>query len=254
MKLELPRLLKLGQHFNRFPEVFRCREHTAQWLHLTAEYIGLKADLPFEVSFPAGKFEFVERSDVATFWQIFYRRIYRVAASDLLIVDAGANIGAFTLYALLTAPQAKVIAIEPAPDSFNRLKSMLSANGLDSRCELHEAALGERSGKTTIQLGTGSQFRRTGISGHPVKMVTLESLIPPGAVIDLLKMDIEGAEYGVLNSTSAATLHQIRQIDLEFHPQAPAKTAIDRLTDSGFTLKHYQDDGAGYGVASLERN
>jgi FkbM family methyltransferase len=254
MELALARLLKVGLQLNRLPEVLRCREHTHQWLRLTAEYIGLNGGLPFQVSFPSGRFEFLERSDVATFWQIFYREIYPVEPSDLLIVDAGANIGAFSLYALQSAPQAKVIAIEPAPDSCKRLKSMLCTNGLESRCTLYEVALGERPGETTIQLDVGSQFRRTGISGHSVAMLTLDSLIPPGAVVDLLKMDIEGAEYKVLSSLSSGTLRQIRRIDLEFHPQAPAKTAIGPLISNGFRLKRYQDHGAGYGVASLERS
>ena len=254
MEVTFPRLLKIGQHLNRLPEVLRCRQHTHQWLRLTAAYVGLKGELPFAINFPSGRFEFLERADVATFWQIFYREIYPVESSDRLIVDAGANIGAFSLYALQTAPQANVIAIEPAPDSCKRLKSMLCTNGLESRCTLYEAALGERSGQTTIQLDVGSQFRRTGISGQPVVMVTLGSLIPPGAVVDLLKMDIEGAEYGVLNSVSPETLRHILRIDLEFHPQAPAQSAIFPLTSNGFVLKRYQDDGAGYGIALLERS
>ena len=78
MELAFARLLKVGQNLNRLPEVLRCRQHTHQWLRLTAAYIGLKEDLPFEVNFPSGSFEFLERGDVATFWQIFYRGIYPV--------------------------------------------------------------------------------------------------------------------------------------------------------------------------------
>jgi|SRR5208282_1312469 len=253
MELTLIRLLKAGQNLNRLPEILRCRQHTHQWLRLTAAYIGLKEDFPFEISVPSGIFGFVERGDVATFWQIFCRGIYPVDSSDRLIVDAGANIGAFSLYALQASPVAKVIAIEPAPDSCNRLRSMMSSNGMDSRYTLCEAALGERQGETTIQLSAGSQFRRTGVGGHTVKMVTLDSLVPPNAAVDLLKMDIEGAEYGVLNSVSTDTLLRIRRIVLEFHPRAPARTAIDPLTSAGFKLTRYQDDGAGYGMAWLQR-
>jgi FkbM family methyltransferase len=253
VEVAFARLLKIGQHLNRLSEVLRCRKHTHQWLRLTAEYVGLRGDLPFDVNFSSGRFEFLQRSDVATFWQIFYREIYPVEPSDLLIVDAGANIGAFSLYALQTAPHSKVIAVEPAPDSCKRIRSMLCTNAMESRCALYEAALGERPGETTIRLDIASQFRRTGIPGHPVVMVTLDSLIPPGATVDLLKMDIEGAEYSVLNSVSPDTLRRIRRINLEFHPQAPAMTAIGPLTSNGFMLKRYQDDGAGYGVALLAR-
>jgi FkbM family methyltransferase len=253
MELRLRRLLKAGQNLNRLPEVLRCRQHTHQWLRLTAAYIGLKEDFPFAISVPSGSFEFVERCDVATFWQIFCGGIYPVEPSDRLIVDAGANIGAFSLYALQTSPTARVIAIEPAPDSCNRLRSMMSSNGMETRYTLREAALGERQGETTIQLDVESQFRRTGVAGQPVAMVTLDSLIPPDAVVDLLKMDIEGAEYAVLNSVSTDTWNRIRRIVLEFHPRAPARIAIDPLISAGFRLTRLQDNGGGYGIAWLHR-
>lgn len=75
---------------------------------------------------------------------------------------------------------------------------MLRSNKLESHVKLHEAALGEMASETTIQLEGGSQFRRTGLAGHPVAKVKLDSLIPPGKSVDLLKIDIEGGEYEVL--------------------------------------------------------
>jgi len=91
---------------------------------------------------------------------------------------------------------------------------MLCANGMESRYTLFEAALGECLGETTIQLDGGSQFRRPGVPGHRVAMVTLDSLISSSMVVDLLKIDIEGAEYSVLNSVSPDTLRRIRRIVL----------------------------------------
>jgi FkbM family methyltransferase len=250
MELKLERLRKAAQNLNRLPEVLRCRRHARPWRRLAAAYVGLNGSLPFEIDVPS--FRFLEQADVATFWQIFYRGVYPVQQSDLLILDAGANVGAFSLYALLTAPQARIIAIEPAPDSCKRLRSMLSANGLESRCTLHEAALGDHVGETTIELDRGSQFRRSGLSGQQVAMVTLDSLIPPDAVVDLLKIDIEGAEYAVLEAISPDTLRRIRRIALEFHPQAPPDSAVDPLVASGFRVTNFQNDGEGYGLVWLE--
>jgi FkbM family methyltransferase len=254
MAVTFTRLLKAAQSLDRFPEILRCQQHTDQWFRLTSAYIGLNGELPFGIRIPSGRFEFLEKSDVATFWQIFYRKIYSVRPSDRLIVDAGANIGAFSLYALQTAAQAKVIAIEPAPDSCQRLNSVLCGNGMASRYALFEVALGEHCGETTIQLNEGSQFRRTGLQGHRVAMMNLDSLIPENTCVDLLKMDIEGAEYSVLGSVSPATLRRIRRVTLEFHPQSPAKAAISPLLSNGFLLRHFREDGAGYGMASLERS
>jgi hypothetical protein len=176
----LSRFLTIGQHLDRLPEILRCRRNTRQWLTLTSAYVGLNVHLPLKIETPTGAFEFAEIADVATFWQIFYRKVYPVTLSDRLIVDAGANIGAFSLFALQTAPYDNVIAVEPVPDSCSRFRSMLRANKFESRCILHEVALGNHSGETTIQLDTGSQFRRTGVTGQRVAMETLDSLIPPG--------------------------------------------------------------------------
>jgi FkbM family methyltransferase len=248
------RLLKAAKHLNRLPEILRCRKHTPDWRRLTSAYIGVNKELPFRISFASGGFEFQEVSDIATFWQIFYRDIYPVKSSDRLIVDAGANIGSFSLYALQNAPNAEIIAIEPAPDSCSRIRAMLRSNKLESHVTLHEAALGEMAGETTIQLEGGSQFRRTGLAGHPVAKVKLDSLIPPGKSVDLLKIDIEGGEYEVLRSMSPDTLRRVRRIILEFHPEAPSSAAIDPLKANRFKVTRYQDDGAGYGIAWLENS
>lgn len=130
---------------------------------------------------------------------------------------------------------------------------MLCANGMASRYTLFEAALGARSGETVIQLQQGSQFRRTGLQGQRVAMITLDSLIAENIVVDFLKMDIEGAECDVLSAVSPDTFRRIRRVALEFHPPSPAKAALDPLLANGFKLRRYQDDGAGYGMAWLER-
>jgi FkbM family methyltransferase len=248
------RALGALKHLDRIPEILQCRRQTGQWLRLTSAYVGLNPGLPFEIDLSSGGFAFRETGDIATFWQIFCREIYQVRPSDRLIVDAGANIGAFTLYALRNSALASVIAIEPAPDSCDRVRAMLRAHGMESRCTLHEAALGASLGETTIQLDAGSQFRRSGVAGHRVPMVTLDSLVPPDTILDLLKIDIEGAEYEVFKSASRELLRRVRRIVMEYHPVAPVEEAIGPLVSSGFRVARRQDDGAGYGVVWLNRD
>jgi FkbM family methyltransferase len=253
MPFDSKRLTGTLRHYNRLPELARCRKHTRQWRRLFAGYCGLNTSLPFEIEISSGKFEFLEASDIATFWQIFYRNVYPVLPSDKLVIDAGANIGAFSLYALSSAP-CRVIAIEPAPDSCSRIDALLRSHEVRARCDLHQAALGDQVGQTTIQLGPGSQFRRTGIAGqHVVNMVTLDMVIPPGEQVDLLKLDIEGAEGPVVAALTARSLSQIQRIVMEFHPEAGADRAIERLQSHDFRLVKYQDEGSGYGMAAFTR-
>lgn len=246
------RPLRAVTQLNRLPEVLRCRTATKQWRRLTAAYVGLPSRFPFVIDLATGSFEFREISDVPTFWQIFLREIYAVQPEYHIIVDAGANIGAFSLYALLRAPHCHVVAVEPAPDSCERTRSMLIRHGVAHRCTMHQAALGDSVGMTTIQMSGGSQFRQTGVKqGVEVPMITFDHLLRPFESVDLLKIDTEGAEYAALPSASPEILRRIRHIELEFHPSGRPEELFLWLRDCGFCLNAVHDDGGGYGRATL---
>lgn len=245
------RLVKGLMQLGRFPEVLSCRSATKQWPTLTAAYAGWPIRLPFSVNLSSGSFEFHERSDVATFWQIFFRQVYPVCPDARLIIDAGANIGAFTLFALLRAPDCHVIAIEPAPDSCQRLRSLVRRHGFEHRCTIHQAALSDRMGTTTIQMNVGSQFRVSGKGGVEVSSITLSHLVGAHDIVDMLKIDTEGAEYQTFPAVASETLRRIRQIELEYHPSGNPQMLFRRLTGCGFTVNAVRDQGGGYGTASL---
>ena len=97
------------------PEISRCRALVPEWKSLVACYLGFNTHFPLTITLPTGPFTFENLSDVRTFWVVWFAGTYPVEASDRLIIDAGANIGTFTLFALTQAPRCHVIAIEPAP-------------------------------------------------------------------------------------------------------------------------------------------
>ena len=170
------------------------------------------------------------------FWQIFVRELYAVRPDDRLIIDAGANIGAFTLYCLLRAPQAFVVAIEPADDSCARLRDLIHRHGFADRCAVHQAALSDTPGTTTLNMNAGSQFRVTG-RGGVVEAVTLDAIVAPYPSVDLLKIDIEGAEYQVLPAANAAFPGRIRRIEMEYHPSGDLQQLFRCLADRGFSIE-----------------
>jgi len=229
------RVLRTLKNPRRVREIGLCRKATPEWKQLLGAYLGFVFQ-PFSIELSSGRFEFLEKSDVATFWQIFFAQVYPLRPSDRIIVDAGGNIGAFSLFALLAIPECRVFTVEPSPGSFERL--------------------GGSVGSTTIMSAGPSQFRRTGAAGDAVPMVTLESILPPGDT-DLLKMDIEGAEYDALGSATPAVLQRIRRIVLEMHPTegTPYRwpSLREHLVSAGFHVTMETDDGGGYGIAHLER-
>ena len=248
----MARLFKALSQLNRFPEILHCRATTPQWLKLTSAYLGIATEFPFDIQLKTGRFQFTTLADVRTFWCVFFSNLCDVRRTDKLIVDAGANIGTFTFYALLKAPDSHVIAIEPAPDTCYRLRKVLDEHGLSSRCTVHEAALGASPGATTIDLKPESQFRMTGSGGHQVAMITLDNIVR-AASVDMFKMDVEGAEYAVLTANTANCLSKTNRMTIEFHPNGSIGDLIQPLEKRGLSCAHVRDDGDGYGIAFFER-
>src|SRR5580658_304289 len=129
------RLWKVLKHANRAPEIFRCIRETAQWAPLSSAYLGLSSvQYPYILRLRLGEqIKLEEHTDLKTFWQVFLRRVYPVHTADRVIVDVGANVGLFTLYAARCAPQARIVAIEPFPATFDRLLTMVRDHHLDTR-------------------------------------------------------------------------------------------------------------------------
>ncbi len=128
---------------------------------------------------------------------VAYLQSMHQAGRRPLIIDAGANIGASSVYLALSFPEAQVVAIEPEPGNF----ALLSANveGLNVRCL--QAAIASSSGQTRlVDPGIGAWGYRTDPSGSgpEVRTVTVSQLLQefaePLFQLFLVKIDIEGGE------------------------------------------------------------
>lgn len=109
-----------------------------------------------------------------------------------------------------------MIAIETARDSCERLRDLIRHHGLANRCILHQAAPRERFRQNHIDMNAGSQFRVTGRGGLGIPALTLDSLVAAYQTIDLLKMDVEDAEYQTLAAAGPEILDRIRRIEMEY--------------------------------------
>ena len=257
---------KVLKHFNRAPEIFRCAKESRQWVQVTAAYLGLsRLPYPYILHLRAGEqVRLEEPTDLKTFWQVFLRKVYRVEAADRLIVDVGANIGLFTLYAARQAPRAQIVALEPFPATFGRLSATVREHNLESRVTcLNYAAAGESGVRVMRDVAVPSQRRSlatpsTDLPGTPVCGKTLEQILDENHLlqVDLLKMDIEGSEYEVLLGAPQRTLKQIGRLALEYHgDSAPysKQQLFEHLGLTGFSVSWDECDELGYGVVDLIR-
>lgn len=166
-----------------------------------------------------------------------YGRVARVIYPKWMI-DAGAYIGDTSAYFLSRFPDLKVIALEPNPSSYEMAKLNLKSYG--ERAILLQKGLHITDGAAFFS-GDGTAAH-IGEVGFEIDCTTVSSLLERYAIprLDILKMDIEGAEEGIFNSNPEIWLNRIDLLIIEIHGSR-IKPLISRvLNDNGFSMRQYR--------------
>lgn len=155
--------------------------------------------------------------------EIFTCAIYRIPEKWVgrmeTVVDLGANVGLTTQFFAQFFPEARYVCVEPNPANTKVLRRNVA--WLGTRAEVIEAAVTDYSGQTAFddaQPSYDGHIAPAGQTGRMVRCCTLEEIVTSCGLdrIDLLKIDIEGAEREVLRS-SAACLRKVGTIIIELH-------------------------------------
>jgi FkbM family methyltransferase len=135
------------------------------------------------------------------------------------VLDLGANIGLFGVWALDRFPGAEITAFEPDPTNAEVARLCIEANSVGARWHLVEAAAGNRDGRIGFRAG---EFSRSRIEPEGSGMdVDAVDVFPYLEGTDLAKVDIEGGEWAILTDPRFPHL-EIPALVLEYHPdQAP---------------------------------
>lgn len=161
------------------------------------------------------------------FHEIFVSQIYRFDCDKPIprIVDCGSHIGLSVLYFKTLYPDSEILAFEPDRESFSILEKNIRVNNLKN-VEVFNMALNDSKGLIPFYCESSPEWDscgnstvrewgdRTGFRTDNVDGVLLSDYI--STPVDFLKMDIEGAEWKVLN-TITNKLHLIKEIVLEYH-------------------------------------
>lgn len=179
--------------------------------------------------------------DIITLFVIFVRRDYGFIAPDTTVVDIGANTGVFSLYAAKSGAR-RILAFEPNGESVACLTQNANSNGLENRIVPRQLAVGDTPDQEVrfpVHASVHNRVAREGDQGEfeVVRTTTLHDILareaPEG--IDLLKMDCEGAEYGIFASISADDLRRIREIRMEYH-EGRVDELEQKLRGAGFEI------------------
>ena len=171
-------------------------------------------------------------AQLGSYLDIFSRRIYEklpgfLGRSGQIIVDAGANVGFYTLrQAKAVGPSGHVYAVEPNPDSYSRLERNVAQNGL-AWVTCIPKGLSSEEGTMVLdadprETSTATAHRTE--SNQPagclyVEGTTLDALVVAFAIprIDVLKMDTEGAEAEIVKGGLRRALPITRRVVMESH-------------------------------------
>jgi FkbM family methyltransferase len=176
---------------------------------------------------------------------------FRSERSDPFILDGGSNIGMSILFFKALYPEAKIIGFEPNEPSYELLKRNIASNGLTG-VEVHQAALGAQDSTIDFFVDPdepGSVYNSTIRERQPkkktvVRQARLSTFVDRN--VDLLKLDIEGAEGAVLEDlVSSGAISRIDQMIIEYDHH------IDQNRDAlGAFLSVLEENGFGYQISA----
>lgn len=175
------------------------------------------------------------------------------------VVDAGANVGVFTEYLIHNEHTEKVIAVECDSKALSDLTRNFKR---ENRVEIIPKALYHENTKISFYHSEENPVisstiapdklvnHMAGVKGNDsveVDTVTIKDLVDKLGEIDLLKIDIEGGEYGVIDNLDPQLFHSINNLFIECHFfEEDYKVKYDRLLDklktNGYTVEEFLEN------------
>lgn len=186
--------------------------------------------------------------DVITYYDVVVRELYGRMPIDSVatVIDCGANIGMASAYMLSRFPSSHVWAIEPDPTNFDLCARNLEQFG--ERAHLLRAAICGHSQPVKAALTLAGTWASTVVSTTTddpgaFEGIGMDDLLTRLGLprVDLLKIDIEGAEVDVFSSGPLHWLDRIGCIEVELESRAAEEFFFGALSRRGFTFSRFGD-------------
>ncbi|MBC6112174.1 FkbM family methyltransferase [Pedobacter fastidiosus] len=227
----------------------------------------LKADHGFIVKNLNGISSFVRKktSDSYVFKQIFldqeYLPLLKLIEQNKIsvntILDCGANVGYTTTYLIKAFPTATIYCIEPDFENSNCIKQNIKLNDLQNTTVINKGVWGKKAFlKITKDFRDGESWSFSLVEvkeerDSDVTAITLSQLINQYNIqtIDILKIDIEGAERYLFENDeeTAFFLSRTKCIAIEIHDEYESREMItSKLLKNGFKLQNSGELTMGY--------
>jgi FkbM family methyltransferase len=194
--------------------------------------------------------------DIISVFVVFVREDYGHIQPGSTVVDVGANIGIFSLYAAHNKA-AMVLAYEPSAESYSILLRNIKANQLEQSVIAKQLAVVGTPGEQVRFPVKSSMYNAIITDDNEtdfewVNTIGLPEILDQMGNISLLKLDCEGAEYDILACAGEDVYAKIQHIRLEYH--SGGEQVIDNyLSRYGFVKRHSQADTASSGNLWYEK-
>ncbi|HUC02046.1 MAG TPA: FkbM family methyltransferase [Candidatus Paceibacterota bacterium] len=152
---------------------------------------------------------------------------YHVGLAHGTIVDAGANIGAFSIFAAVTHPESTIYSFEPTPSTFEMLKENTKHY---PNIKIFNCGLGERNMSASIvKVPENCGQNHIGDGGEPCEIKTIDSFDIP---MDFLKIDSEGYEANILRGATETIKKHRPIVAMSAYHKPEDKTELPNVLNS----------------------
>jgi FkbM family methyltransferase len=219
---------------------FLTNTNQRKFISLSLRYGNSERYKPKKIAFLQFKFDVPDAlSFIWQFKEIFVEEYYRFETISIepVIYDCGANVGTSCAFFQYHYPNSRILAFEPNPKIAEYLKRNIKNNSLKNIEVIEKAVWINNDGiEFGLEDADGSSIHLEK-NKTKVKSVRLKDYLEKEEVVDILKMDIEGAEVEVLNDCKDS-LTSVKNIFVEFHsygdkPQRLSEV-IEVLESAGF--------------------
>ncbi|MFV1974449.1 MAG: FkbM family methyltransferase [Candidatus Scalindua sp.] len=154
------------------------------------------------------------------------------------IIDLGANIGGFALFMFENYPKARIVSVEAAPDTFRVLERNQEMNA-QRNWDVLQAAVWTENGVVNLdrrQASTGHRIAENGSDGESITARRLDDILKERGIdnIDLMKMDIEGAEGDIVPG-SEAVFEKTKVLVIEIHTDRIDPSSVYKTLNKCFS-------------------
>ncbi len=222
----------LLQHSLKMPYDFITDKNYRKFLSLLRKYGNAERFVEKEISFNG--FRFTVPDVVSFVWQ--YREImvdrcyeFKTDSTQPIIFDCGANVGLASLFFAKMYPTAKIIAFEADKKISEITQKNLQVNKVTNVEVINKAVwINEEQLNFGSEGADGGSLMNEAGNKQLVKATRLKDWLEKHASIDMLKIDIEGAESSVIMDCENSLRH-VNHLFLEYHSYTSEKQQLSNI-------------------------